>query len=128
MAATRILLVDDDSTILQALAAKLSAAPDVEVSSISDPTRAVALAKELQPDLIICDVNMPELGGGEVAAAIRSTPATGTIPVVFLTTLVDADHIARNGGVVGGRRMISKQAPLATIIARIRAEAGLPAI
>lgn len=101
MAAISILLIDDDSTILQALAAKLSASPDVETQATADPAKAVALAKEFQPDLIVCDVNMPGLGGREVAAAIRRTPATGTIPLVFLTTLVDAEHIARDGSVAG---------------------------
>lgn len=128
MAAIRILLVDDDSTILQALAAKLTASPDVEAFTTSEPGTVVALAKRYQPSLIVCDVDMEPMDGGAVAAALQRDPILATIPFVFLTTLVDAEHIARNGGVVGGRRMISKQAPLRSIIERIRVEAGLPEI
>jgi CheY-like chemotaxis protein len=123
--ATRILLIDDDATILQALLAKLGADGSVEVYTLTDASAASRVAREFAPALIVCDVDMEPLDGGAVAAALKRDPRTAQIPVVFLTTLVDAAHVARNHGLVGGRRMISKQAGLPAIVARIRTEAGL---
>lgn len=45
----------------------------------------VQLAKEHLPDLILCDIDMPELNGYEVLAELRNDPLTATIPLIFLT-------------------------------------------
>lgn len=124
---TRLLLIDDDATILQALTAKLSALPEIEVRSTTKSTGIPKLVLEFKPDLIVCDVDMEPKNGGDVARELRESPATAGYRLVFLTSLVDAQHIARNNGEVGGRRMISKQSPLPAIIERILAEAQKPA-
>lgn len=124
MSTKRILLVDDDPAILQVIESKLSAVPGIEVQSTFQPDQVRSLAKKSPPSLIVCDVDMQGMDGGAVAHALQQDPATQAIPFVFLTSLVDPAHIERNGGVVGGRRMISKQAPLPAIISRILSEAG----
>jgi DNA-binding NarL/FixJ family response regulator len=120
---TRLLLIDDDATILQALTAKLSALPEIEVRSTTESTGVPKIVLDYKPNLIVCDVDMTPLDGGDVARELRANPATAGYRIVFLTSLVDAQHIARNNGEVGGRRMISKQSPLPAIIERILSEA-----
>jgi len=48
-------------------------------------TRALALAKSEHPDLVICDIDMPQLDGGDLAKKLASDPATGDIQILFLT-------------------------------------------
>lgn len=52
-------------------------------------------AQEHLPDLIICDVMMPEVNGYEVLSALRADPATATIPFIFLTAIADKADIRR---------------------------------
>ncbi len=126
MSSTRILLVDDDVTVLQALSTKLSLLPDVLVQTTADPTAVLKVAKVFQPRLILCDVDMEPIDGGTVMQELQEDKATARIPFVFLTSLVDPEQIARNNGVIGGRRMISKQSSLKDIIKRICLEADMP--
>ena len=119
---SRILIIDDDTTILQALKAKLAAVPDLEVRTTTESVGVPALVKAFNPHLVVCDVDMEPLNGGEVAVELRADPETSACKVVFLTSLVDPLQIARGQGVVGGRRMISKQSSLSAIIERIRSE------
>lgn len=120
-----ILLVDDDPTILGALATKLAKPESVEVMTTTEPAVAQSLARSRSPALIVCDLDMPGMDGGTLAAALQTEPATARIPILFLTSLVEASHVARSAGAVGGRRMVSKGSPLAEIVRRIQAEAGI---
>lgn len=55
------------------------------VSRAEDGRRGLELARSHSPDLILCDVMMPGLDGHGVLRALRSDPATATIPLIFLT-------------------------------------------
>ena len=82
----KVLLVDDDSSITSYLVVKLSKLYDVVATN--DPREAVALAKKEQPHVILCDIDMPHMSGGDVTAALAAEPMTAEIPVVYLTALV----------------------------------------
>lgn len=113
----KILLIDDDDAVLMYLTAKLGKAFDV-VSTV-DPTRAAALAREHLPDVILCDIDMPEMSGGEVAAALEEDMLTARIPLIYLTALVSADEAKELDGRVGGRPGVSKQAQVGELLERI---------
>ncbi len=55
----------------------------------------VQLAKESQPDLILCDVMMPELDGYGVLSALREDSATAGIPFMFLTASADRNNLQK---------------------------------
>lgn len=84
MAGERILVVDDDPKILEALRVILSGA-GYEVRTTADPGQAQPLASEFRPDLAILDIAMPVLDGFEVASRIRSDPALAGTRLIFLT-------------------------------------------
>jgi putative two-component system response regulator len=113
----RILLVDDDPTVVSYLTTKLSKL--YEVVSTSDPRKAAGLARRELPDVILCDIDMPGMGGGEVAAAMEADSALARIPLIYLTDLVSPEEARDLQGQVGGRPGISKRAPLAELVARI---------
>lgn len=112
-----ILLIDDDATVLAYLVPKLS--KYYEVISTSEPRQAAVLARTQLPDLILCDIDMPGMTGGDVAAELASDTATSRIPLVYLTDLVSPEETRELDGQVGGRPGVAKRAPLAELVKRI---------
>ena len=120
----KVFLVDDDPAIVAYLAAKL--APHYEVVTTVQPRVVVAMAREQRPDVILCDIDMPGMSGGEVAAALEADARTAAIPVIYLTALVTPDETRELHGRVSGRPAVSKQARMAELFAHIeRARQGI---
>jgi CheY-like chemotaxis protein len=113
----RILLIDDDATVVGYLTTKLSKL--YELTATSDPRKAVSLARRDLPDVILCDIDMPGMNGGEVAAALAEDSMLGRIPLIYLTDLVSPQEAKDMQGYVGGRPGISKRAPLGELVALI---------
>ncbi len=80
----RIVCVDDGITIRQAVEEILDA-EGYEATSIGNPLRALSLLFQLQPDLILCDIAMPELEGYELCAMLRQSTPFRQTPIVMLT-------------------------------------------
>lgn len=115
----KLLLVDDDVDLLQALSIKLNKSDRFEVMTTSEGQKAVALATEFLPDLIVLDIEMPGMDGGEVAAALEACAETRHIPVLFLSSLVAKADVARSGGKSGGRNIASKSMTVRDLVQRI---------
>lgn len=113
----RVLLIDDDEAVVSYLVVKLSKI--YEVTSTTDPRQAVAMARIDMPDVVLCDIDMPEMSGGDVAAALGADPKTARIPLVYLTALVSPEETRDLQGHVGGRPGVSKRAPLGELVAII---------
>jgi DNA-binding NarL/FixJ family response regulator len=79
----------------------------------------VNLAKKEKPDLILCDVMMPELDGYGVIAALRADPATVTIPFIFLTAKGERPDI-RAGMNLGADDYLVKPVAKADLLAAIQ--------
>ena len=86
----RILLVDDIPTVLQGLRLQLGLERDFDViGEALNGERALALALELRPDVVVMDVGMPRMNG--IAAMIRLREVLPGTPVVMLSIHDDAD-------------------------------------
>lgn len=85
----RILIVDDQAMNLDALA-RLLKLRRYEPFVASSGGQALAVAAEAQPDLILLDINMPEMDGFETCARLKADPALAGIPVIFLSALGDS--------------------------------------
>ena len=79
----------------------------------------VELAKRMKPDLILCDVMMPELDGYGVLAALRAEPATVTIPFIFLTAKGEKPDI-RSGMNLGADDYLTKPVAKPDLLSAIR--------
>jgi putative two-component system response regulator len=85
-----VILVVDDSEDMLALMQK-ALADEYEVIAAADPGTAIEKAfGEPRPDLILLDIEMPDIDGFEVCRALKGEPATASIPVVFLTGKTEA--------------------------------------
>jgi CheY-like chemotaxis protein len=100
----RVLLVDDEESFTKVTQLTLT---DYDIVVENDSSRALERARELQPDLILLDVMMPNFDGGDVAAQIRDDPKLKLVPIVFLTALVTQKESARRA-VMGGYPFIAK--------------------
>lgn len=65
-----------------------------QVSTLTDPHEAVGCATQLQPDIILLDVMMPEMDGPATLKALRAAPATQKIPVIFITARIRESEIS----------------------------------
>jgi CheY-like chemotaxis protein len=81
--AKKLLLADDSQTIHRVLELTF-AEEDFEIISAYNGNEAVEKLKEAKPDLVIADVNMPEMDGYQVCQHIKSDPETSHIPVILL--------------------------------------------
>ncbi|MBD1998542.1 EAL domain-containing protein [Leptolyngbya sp. FACHB-541] len=79
------ILVIEDGLDVRACIIELLEVEGFEVIAAETSPEGIRLARELLPDLILCDVMMPELDGYEVLTALRQQPITETVPFVFLT-------------------------------------------
>lgn len=81
----RVLIVDDQVIILEAVRNMLADANELEVSVTSDPTAAIALARELRPHVVLLDLNMEPVDGLEVLSGLRADPDLTDVSVVMLS-------------------------------------------
>lgn len=87
----RVLLVDDSAAFRAALAAALSADPEIEVvGQAGDGEEAIALCGPLRPDVVTMDVVMPKLDGLEASKRLLASPRP--LPILLLTTLARSDE------------------------------------
>ena len=114
----KLLVVDDDEAMIDYLHAKLGERFDIV--STNAPENVLNLARTERPHLILCDINMPEMDGGDVSKALHAHPEVRTVPMLFLTALISPDELKNTGNLIGGRPAISKQAAIPELEKRIR--------
>ena|SRR5437870_12035401 len=122
MSKPRILLVDDEPAFTRVMRSYLEDTGRFEVRMENDPTRVVAAAREFRPDLILLDVIMPDMDGGEVAAKLKSDPTQKDVRIVFLTAIVSKEDVSRHGTVIGGRPFLAKPVDAKALIERVEQE------
>lgn len=104
----RILVVDDEVSFTRLLTLNLAYNYLIRVETSAK--EAIQAALEFRPDLILLDVMMPEMDGGELAAAMRANPMLKTTPIVFLTAAVARNEVSSHGGLIGGFPFLAKPA------------------
>jgi two-component system, NarL family, response regulator NreC len=116
-----VLIADDHGVLLAGLRALLSAEPDMQVvGQASNGHEALRLANQLQPDVVLADLNMPGASGIEVARQLSGqTPRTR---VLILTMYEDSNLIAQAMR-AGARGYIAKRAVESELIEGVRAVA-----
>jgi CheY-like chemotaxis protein len=103
----KILVVDDEPEVLVVLEKRLRAA-GYEVIKAEDGLKALRLAGQVKPDVIVLDVDMPHMDGGEVAAKLKEMPAMKHVPVLFLTCLIPTSEGGEDRQIIGENVFMSK--------------------
>jgi len=120
----RILVVDDEPSITRLLKLNLEQTNDYVVRAENDSEKAIAAAEEFQPDLILLDVMMPGLDGGELASRFQDNPKLKRVPIVFLTAAATKAEIYARGGKVGGLPFLAKPVELSAVVACLKQQLG----
>lgn len=105
----RVLIVDDNENNLFSLQALINKHMDVEVISASSGQRAVEIALENpRIDLIVLDIQMPEMDGFQTATMLKVRKRTRDIPIIFLTAAYKTDEFQQKGYEVGAADYLLK--------------------
>ena len=119
----RILLIDDEPGFTRILKMNLERQGSYQVRILNDPLSALDSIAAYQPDLIILDMVMPGVDGGELSAKIRQHPDFGEIPVIFLTALVGKKDESKNSvSKHGDRVLVGKPVDLPVLLKVIESE------
>ena len=90
----KVLFVDDDALMRRLGEISLGEFGAMSVTTASDGPEALGMVEGLAPDVILLDFFMPGMNGDEVLKILRSSLATRSIPVVFLTALDNEEELA----------------------------------
>ena len=117
----KILLVDDEKDFCFFVKGNLENTGEFDVLATTSGKEGIKLVRGEKPDLILLDLNMPEMSGDEVAQILSDKPDTKAIPVVFLTAFVTKDEVGNESMAnIGGYNYIAKPVTTKDLIANIR--------
>jgi CheY-like chemotaxis protein len=120
----RILIVDDDANSTHLVKILLEKSGPYLVLEENDPTKADQTAHNFKPDVILLDIIMPKMDGGELATQIEADRELHDTPIIFLTALVT--HGEAKGGLhIQGHPFVAKPISIPELIEAI--EKHLPA-
>lgn len=107
----KILIVDDDKVILRTLE-NILLKEGYYVIPLSLGKEAIKVAKERLPDLIILDIMMPDMDGGDVAFELKNNPLTKNIPIIYQSSLVtkrEEDSNSKKDGIYFTSKPIDRE-------------------
>jgi DNA-binding response OmpR family regulator len=113
-----ILIVDDDDDLRGALAEQIDSEDDLRATEASTGETGVEAAKGRRPDLILLDVDLPDIDGREVCRRLR---AEGVSAPVIMLTAADTDTDTIQGLEAGANDYVTKPFRFHVLLARIRA-------
>lgn len=120
----RILLVDDQATVRQGWRMRLALEPDLDVvGEASDGFQALQLARELLPDVVLIDLEMPGMDGVDT---VRMLYEQGVPSVAVLISMYDSGENRRRARQAGAAAFVGKQQPTDVLLSAIRQAAGGP--
>jgi DNA-binding response OmpR family regulator len=116
--AGRILIIDDSETVLSLLGDALREAGFV-VFCESNVIQAGRIVHQESPDLILLDVQMPMVSGGEVCRILKSREETARVPILFCSDLEESELEALTAE-AGADGFVRKTRPMPELIAEIK--------
>jgi len=121
----RVLYIEDNPVNSTLMEAMLEMLPGVQLRCAATAAEGLALAEQGPPQLILLDIQMPDLDGFAVLARLRSCPATQAIPVIAVTGLAGAQDVAR-GRSAGFTAYLAKPLHLPALLQAVCAALGRP--
>ncbi|MFA5224929.1 MAG: response regulator [Candidatus Omnitrophota bacterium] len=114
----KILIIDDEENFCNLVKKNVEKTNGFEVYTATNGDDGIKLIKEIKPDLILLDIIMPGLDGGDVVSLIRGDESIKDTPIVFLTSLVRKDEVG--AGFTKGYSLLAKTVTLRELIACIK--------
>jgi sigma-B regulation protein RsbU (phosphoserine phosphatase) len=114
-----VLLVDDQAMVGEAVRRMLAPEADIAFHFCSDPTKAMQMARELQPTVILQDLVMPQVDGLQLVKFFRANPATRDVPMIVLSSREEPETKSQ-AFQLGANDYLVKLPDKLEVIARIR--------
>ncbi len=114
---TKVLVIEDEEILRESILNILEI-EGVNAIGAEDGRSGLQMAKEFVPDLILCDVRMPELNGYEVLRALRQDPIVANIPFIFLTA-ESIQNVVPQGQMLGANGYLAKPFTTAELLEAI---------
>jgi CheY-like chemotaxis protein len=95
----KILIIDDEEDICNFSKRVLERTGKFQALVSMDSRQGLDIARKDKPDLILLDINMPNLDGGAVAQELAASQMTSDIPIVFITALLKKEELDQEGKV-----------------------------
>ncbi len=108
MTKKKIMIIDDEESFTQMVKINLEETGRFEVTMVNNPHQSIPVAKSVKPDLILLDVIMPEVDGGDIAYQMKNDPEIAHVPIVFLTAVVREEEAASEEESIGGHTFLAK--------------------
>jgi CheY-like chemotaxis protein len=115
----RILLVDDEVSFTRLLKLNLEQLNAYEVRIVNWAEDALEVARQFRPQIVLLDVIMPRLVGGDVAEQLRSDEILKNTPILFFTAAVSKCRVQQHEGFISGFPFLAKPATIEEIINEI---------
>jgi two-component system, NarL family, nitrate/nitrite response regulator NarL len=118
----RILLVDDQAVVRRALRGRFHLELDLEVvGEASTASEALSLARALSPDVVLMDIEMPEMDGIEVTAALRRVVPQSAVVIL---SIYDDTQTRRRAQAAGAVAFVEKRGATDSLLSAIRLAAA----
>jgi CheY-like chemotaxis protein len=121
------MIIDDEESVTRMVKLNLEKTGHYSVRGENQAVESLSAAREFQPELILLDVMMPGMDGGDVASRIKADPRLKDVPILFLTAIVSKSEAGTNGLSSGGGRFIAKPVKLDDLIQVIEETLQRPA-
>lgn len=118
----RILVIENEVALREVILEFLEA-EGFETIGVEDGQEGVQIAREAQPDLILCNILMPKIDGFEVLAMLQQKESTATIPFIFLSAKAGEADLQR-GLELGANSYLTKPFKFTELLAAITSQLG----
>lgn len=115
----KILIVDDEESLAMVFKSLIENTGKYEVCKETRGSKAFNAAKKFKPDLVLLDIMMPDIDGGEVARQLKKDPDTRDIPIVFISAAITKEEENEQGIIKGGHPILAKPVPMEKLLATI---------
>ena len=120
----KILLVEDDEVLASVYRARLEM-EGFEVEEVHDGEKALSVAINFRPDLILLDVMMPKINGFDVLDILKNTPETMNMRIIMLTALSQEADRDRAEKLEVDDYLVKSQVVIADVIERVKHHLGM---
>ena len=116
----KLLIIDDEDDFCNLVKKNIEQTGEFQVHIATNGEDGIRLAKEIKPNLILLDIVMPGMDGGDVLSVIRKDKSIEDIPIVFLTAIVREEEISSQISFTTGYSVLAKTVTVGELLACIK--------
>jgi two-component system, cell cycle response regulator DivK len=121
-----VLVVEDDADVRLAVVQAIQSEGDLEAEGVRNGLEVLGVLARHRPDLVVLDINMPQMDGTELVEWLRHDPATRSVPLIGMTGLPSRSGLRRDVARAGCEVILDKPFEVETLIATIRRALAAP--